>query len=134
MKLTHSPWLWLTHNPQTPLSAEQDNQWASFAHLGGILSFVPALIIWLEFKDRSAHTNTEAKEALNFQIAVTIGLIAIFVLNAILTFATLGFWGLFGWILPLVLWVISVIFCIQGFVKAKDGGSYRYPINILFIT
>jgi hypothetical protein len=120
--------------PQSTLSAEQDNQWASFSHLGGILSFVPALIIWLVFKDRGARTNTEAKEALNFQIAVAIGQIAIFVLNAILTFATLGFWGLIGWILPLALWVISVIFCIQGFVKAKDGGSYRYPMNIRFIA
>ena len=85
-------------------------------------------------KDRGAHTNTEAKEALNFQIAVIIGQIAIFILNAILTFATLGFWGLIGWILPLALWVISVIFCIQGYVKAKDGGAYRYPLNIRFIT
>jgi uncharacterized Tic20 family protein len=119
--------------PQATLSAEQDNQWASFAHLGGILSFVPSLIIWLVFKDRGSHTNTEAKEALNFQIAMVIGQVAIFILNAILTFATLGFWGLIGWILPLALWVISVIFCIQGFVKAKDGGSYRYPLNIRFI-
>jgi uncharacterized Tic20 family protein len=119
--------------PQAPLSAEQDNQWASFAHLGGILSFLPSLIIWLVFKDRGSHTNIEAKEALNFQIAVTIGQIAVFILNAILTAVTLGFWGLIGWIFPLALWIISVIFCIQGFVKAKDGGSYRYPMNIRFI-
>jgi uncharacterized Tic20 family protein len=119
--------------PQAPLSAEQDNQWASFAHLGGILSFLPSLIIWLVFKDRGSHTNIEAKEALNFQIAVTIGQIAVFILNAILTAVTLGFWGLIGWIFPLALWIISLIFCIQGFVKAKDGGSYRYPMNIRFI-
>jgi uncharacterized Tic20 family protein len=119
--------------PQAPLSAEQDNQWASFAHLGGILSFVPSLIIWLIFKDRGSHTNVEAKEALNFQIAVVIGQIVILILNTILTVVTLGFWGLIGWILPLALWVLSVVFCIQGFVKAKDGGSYRYPLNIRFI-
>jgi uncharacterized Tic20 family protein len=119
--------------PQAPLSAEQDNQWASFAHLGGILSFLPSLIIWLVFKDRGSHTNIKAKEALNFQIAVTIGQIAVFILNAILTAVTLGFWGLIGWIFPLALWIISLIFCIQGFVKAKDGGSYRYPMNIRFI-
>jgi uncharacterized Tic20 family protein len=87
----------------------------------------------LIFKDRGSHTNVEAKEALNFQIAVVIGQIVILILNTILTVVTLGFWGLIGWILPLALWVLSVVFCIQGFVKAKDGGSYRYPLNIRFI-
>ena len=35
-----------------PLSEAEDKQWASFAHLGGILSFLPPLIIWLVFKER----------------------------------------------------------------------------------
>jgi len=118
---------------QAPLSAEQDNQWASFAHLGGILSFLPSLIIWLVFKDRGSHTNVEAKEALNFQIAVTIAQVVVLILNTILTVVTVGFWGLIGWIFPLALWILSLIFCIQGFVKAKDGGSYRYPMNIRLI-
>ena len=38
--------------PAAPLSHEQDLQWASFAHLGGILGLLPSLIIWLVFKDR----------------------------------------------------------------------------------
>ena len=54
--------------PAAPLTEAEDRQWASFAHLGGILSFLPSLIIWLVFKDRGAFTNVEAKEALNFQI------------------------------------------------------------------
>jgi uncharacterized Tic20 family protein len=116
-----------------PLSQAEDNQWASFAHLGGILWILPPLIIWLVFKDRGAHTNTEGKESLNFQITITIGHIAIFIINAILTTVTLGIWGLIGWILPLALWVLTIIFCIQGFSKAKDGVAYRYPINIRFI-
>lgn len=116
-----------------PLSQAEDNQWASFAHLGGILWILPPLIIWLVFKDRGAHTNTEGKESLNFQITVGIGHIAIFIINAILTVVTFGIWGFFGGLLTFALWVVTIIFCVQGFIKAKDGASYRYPVNIRFI-
>lgn len=119
--------------PAAPLTEAEDKQWASFAHLGGIIGFLPSLIIWLIFKDRGVRTNVEAKEALNFQISVTIAQVAIFILNSVLTAVTLGFWGLIGWILPLGVWVASLIFSIMGFSKVNAGGSYRYPVNIRFI-
>lgn len=116
-----------------PLTQTEDNQWASFAHLGGILWILPPLIIWLVFKDRGALTNSEGKESLNFQITVTIGHIAIQIINAILTTVTFGFWFFVAWIFPLALWIITIIFCVQGFNKAKAGLAYRYPVNIRFI-
>ena len=116
-----------------PLTPAEDNQWGSFAHLGGIIGFLPSLIIWLVFKDRGAFTNVEAKEALNFQITVAIAQVAVFIINAILTAVTLGIWGLVGWILPLAVWVISLIWSIMGFSKAKDGNHYRYPFAIRLI-
>ena len=119
--------------PAAPLTEAEDRQWASFAHLGGILGFLPSLIIWLIFKDRGSFTNTEAKEALNFQITVAIGQVAIFIINAILIAVTLGFWSFISWLFPLALWVLSLIFSIQGFVKAKDGNHYRYPFAIRLI-
>ena len=116
-----------------PLTPAEDQQWASFAHLGGILGFIPALVIWLIFKDRGPKSNVEGKEALNFQIAVAIAQVAIFILNAILTAVTLGFWGLVGWLLPLAVWVMSLIWSIMGFQKVNQGGSYRYPVSIRLI-
>ena len=116
-----------------PLSEAEDKQWASFAHLGGILGFLPSLIIWLIFKDRGPKTNVEAKEALNFQITAAIAQVAVFIINAILTAVTLGFWALISWILPLAVWVVSLIWSIMGFQKVNAGGSYRYPIAIRFI-
>jgi uncharacterized Tic20 family protein len=116
-----------------PLSEAEDKQWASFAHLGGILSFLPSLIIWLVFKDRGPKTNVEAKEALNFQITAAIAQVAVFIINAILTAVTLGFWGLIGWLLPLAVYVVSLIWSIMGFQKVNAGGSYRYPVAIRFI-
>jgi len=119
--------------PAAPLTEAEDKQWASFAHLGGILGFIPSLIIWLVFKDRGVKTNVEAKEALNFQITAAIAQVAVFILNAILTAVTLGIWGLIGWLLPLAVWVLSLIWSIMGFSKVNAGGSYRYPIAIRLI-
>ena len=109
--------------PQPPLTQTEDNQWASFAHLGGILSFLPSLIIWLIFKDRGAFTNVEAKEALNFQITIAIG----YVIASILTVVIIG-----ALLFP-VLAILSIVFSILGFLKAKDGISYRYPFALRLI-
>ena len=119
--------------PGAPLSAADDVQWASLAHLLGILGPIPALIIWLVFKDRGTLTNTEGKEALNFQITAVGAYIAILIVNTILTAITLGFWALIGWILPLALWVLMIVFSIQGFQAVKAGRGYRYPFALRLI-
>jgi uncharacterized Tic20 family protein len=109
--------------PAAPLTTAEDNQWASFAHLGGILGFLPSLIIWLVYKDRGSFTNTEAKEALNFQITLAIGYVAAFILSFIVI----------GILLYVALPILSIIFSILGFIKAKDGISYRYPFALRLI-
>ncbi|GAA1812131.1 DUF4870 domain-containing protein [Agromyces neolithicus] len=106
-----------------PLSHEQDVQWGSFAHLGGVLGFLPSLIIWLVFKDRGSFTDTEAKEALNFQITIAFG----YVLSFILLFVAIG--ALLWW----AFWIVSVVFSIIAFLRAKDGNHYRYPFAIRLI-
>ena len=118
--------------PAAPLSEAEDRQWASFAHLGGILGILPALIIFLVFKDRGAFTRGESKEALNFQITIIIAYIAVNVLSWIIAAFTFGLGGLLGLLTPLV-WVAAVIFSILGFVKSKDGNAYRYPISIRLV-
>ncbi|WP_309615690.1 DUF4870 domain-containing protein [Salinibacterium sp.] len=106
-----------------PLSETEDRQWASFAHLGGILGFLPSLIIWLVFKDRGAFTNTEAKEALNFQITIA----AAYIIGSILTVVVIGF------LIMAAAGIVAVIFSIMGFLKAKDGIAYRYPFALRLI-
>lgn len=123
-----------TPAPAAPLSEADDKLWAGLSHLGGIiLGFLAPLLIWIILKDRGARTAVESKEALNFQITVVIGQIAIFIINAILTTVTLGLWGLIGWVLPLALWVVALIFSIIGFQKVNAGGSYRYPFALRLI-
>ena len=115
-----------------PLTEADDRQWASFAHLGGILGFLPSLIIWLVFKDRGRFTAVQAKEALNFQITLLIGYVAINILGGILAAVTFGVGGIFS-LLVMVLWVLGVVFSIVGFTKAKDGQSYVYPFALRLI-
>jgi uncharacterized protein len=118
--------------PAAPLTEAEDKQWASFAHFGNILSFVPALIIWLIFKDRGPKTNVEGKEALNWGINVVAGFIILQILNAILAFVFFPLSILTG-LLIFALVIVNIIFAIMGGVKVNGGGSYRYPVNIRWI-
>ncbi|MBX0298883.1 DUF4870 domain-containing protein [Cryobacterium sp. 1639] len=115
------------------LNAEQDRMWASLAHLGGILSFLPSLIIWAVFRSRGPFTDEEAKEALNFQITLLIGYLAINVLSTVLalfTFGLLGGLGSLSW----VLWLIGSVFSVLGFASARAGRPYRYPFALRLIS
>lgn len=119
--------------PQPPLTAAEDKQWASFAHFGGVLGFIPPLIIWLVFKDRGTLTNQEGKESLNFQITVVIGWVALIIISTILTAVTFGIFLAIAWILYLALFAVQVIFSIMGGVKVNAGGTYRYPFALRLI-
>jgi len=112
-----------TPQPAAPLTEAEDRQWASFAHLGGILGFLPSLIIWLVFKDRGSFTNNEAKEALNFQITV----VAAYIVGSILSVIVVGF------LITIAAAIISIILSVVAFTKAKDGIAYRYPFAIRLI-
>lgn len=118
--------------PAAPLSHEQDVQWGSFAHLGGILGILPSLIIWLVFKDRGSFTNTEAKEALNFQITLTIATVALWFVVTVLTVVTFGIGAVLSFLFY-VPWILGVVFSIIAFLQAKEGRHYRYPFALRLI-
>ena len=107
------------------LTPAKDIEWGSYAHLGGLLGFLPALIIWILFKDRGRFTDAEGKEALNFQITVLVGYFA----SSVLTVVT---FGLLSWLFT-VLWIVSAIFSIMGYLAAKKGRNYRYPFALRLI-
>jgi uncharacterized protein len=113
--------------PAAPLTEAEDKQWASFAHFGNIILLIPALIIYLVFKDRGPKVAVEGKEALNWTINVT----ALYIIFFILSF--IPFVGLITVILNLALGVVNIIFAILGGIKVNGGGSYRYPVNIRWI-
>ncbi len=113
-------------------------QWGMFAHLsalvGGLFTtgygcFVGPLIIWLVKKDEMPFVDDQGKEALNFNITVTIAFFALL----LLTFATFGL-GLFiaipGWTVIGIYWLVMSIIAA---IRANDGEKYRYPICLRLI-
>lgn len=133
------------------LTPQEDKQWSFWAHLGGIVGFLPSLIIFLVFKDRSSPTNpiqvrNEAKEALNWQITITIIAIAASIVVGIVSGALTavafagysynsglivlaGFVSFLGWI-P---WIVNVIFSVVAALRVNGGSPYRYPFTFRFI-
>ncbi|GGF40701.1 DUF4870 domain-containing protein [Subtercola lobariae] len=118
-----------------PLSAADDKLWASLAHFGNIILLIPALIIYLVFKDRGALVNQESKEALNWTINVTGAIIVINILSTI--FGFIPFVGAILGLLLTLVWVavliVNLVFAIIGGVRVNGGGTYRYPFNYRWI-
>ena len=81
------------------------------------------LIMWLVKKDESAFVDDQGKEALNFNITISIaGFIAF-----LLMFVVIG-----GLLLPIIgiFWLVMTIIAA---VKANGGERYRYPLTIRLI-
>src|SRR5438445_1359399 len=95
----------------TYIPTPDERSWGMLAHLSGLLafllggmSFLGPLIVWLIKKDQSPFVADQAKEALNFQIALTI---AYWV-----SFATICF--VVGLILLPIVIIGSVVFSIMA--------------------
>lgn len=103
-----------------PLSESDQKLYAIIAHAGVILfGFIPPLIIWLVFRERSTFVEGESKEALNWSILTTIA----YIIGAITTVVLIGFV-----ILPVV-GLAVLIFGILAAVKVSSLEPYRYPVN-----
>lgn len=104
--------------------------WAMFCHLAGLVLIIPlisnivaTLIIWQLKKEDDPFVDNQGKEALNFQITVTMAAIA----SSLLIPFCIG--------VPLLIavGVGDIIFLLIAAVKANDGQNYRYPLAIRFI-
>ncbi len=98
--------------------------WAAAAHWTGILlGFLGPLIVYAAKGSVDPYVRKHAAEALNFQLTLIIG----YIVSAILVVALVGLA-----LMPL-LWVLSLVFSVQGAAAASRGASYRYPINIRMV-
>ena len=110
---------------------QDERTWGMIAHLSAFAVFVfpvggniiAPLIIWLTRRDTSAFVESEAKEALNFNISVALG----GVVCALLTFALVG--------IPLaaVLFLYWLVVTIIAAIKASEGIGYRYPVSLRLV-
>ena len=120
----------MTDEENTPKS--EDKTLAMLAHVTpslaslasvGILGWLVPLIIWLVKKDESEFVATEAKEALNLQLTLFVGM----VVSLILTLVCIG------WAMLLVFWLYGLVYGIIAGISAYEGKPYRYPMVIRLI-
>lgn len=110
--------------------AQQEQQWALFAHLGGVLAIVPvlhllpALVIYSIYQSRSDFIRDQAREALNFQIVVLIAFFTARLLDMLPFFPNLVWF----------VWLFSLIFSVLAAAASSRGDRYRYPLTYRFLT
>lgn len=105
--------------------------WAMLAHISALSGFIipfgsilGPLIIWLIKRDEMSFVNDQAKEALNFNISMTIYAIV----AGVLIFVAIGIV-----LLPVVL-ISWLVLTIMAAVKANEGVAYRYPLTLRLVN
>ncbi len=110
---------------------KQAATWGMLCHLSAFLGIVLVsfghilgpLVVWLLKKDQYPFVDEQGKEALNFQISMTIyGIIA-----GLLILVLIGF------ILLAIIVVTDMVLVVLASVEASNGRSYRYPFTIRLI-
>ena len=110
---------------QAPVSPSDARMWSLLAHVGGIFfGFVPALVIYLIYKDRDPFIRRHATQALNFQIIMVIALTLSWILTALLI----------GFLLLPVVGVLVLVFSIMAAMAANKGEEYTYPLVPQMVT
>lgn len=116
--------------------SHEESNWAVFCHLSALAGYllpfsypfscvilgnlIGPLIIWLLKKDSYPFVDQQGKEALNFQISISIYALAASALIVILV----------GIPLLIGLAVFNFVIIIVAAVKCKNGKAFRYPLNL----
>jgi uncharacterized Tic20 family protein len=115
-----------------------------FNLLGGLAAFfvsplgwLPPLVIFLIFRERSAFVRKQSAESLNFQLTnliVVIAGVAVIIVGGVFTLG-IGLVVLIpvGVVAALVWLVLFIVWVILASVRTSKGVSYRYPINIRMV-
>ncbi|MCD4698689.1 MAG: DUF4870 domain-containing protein [Bacteroidales bacterium] len=116
---------------QIDQKVRDERMWGMFCHLSALAGFIipfgsiiGPLIIWSMKKDEFPFVNEQGKEALNFQISITIYII----ISAILILVVVGI------LLLIALGIFQLIMIIIASIKANNGEKFVYPLSIKFIN
>ncbi|MHA7140735.1 MULTISPECIES: DUF4870 domain-containing protein [unclassified Arthrobacter] len=107
-----------------PLTATEDRQWATLSHFGGILGFIPSLLILLIFKNRGPFTAQEAREAFNFTFPPTVLAFVAWLLSLL---PAVG--GMFA-VVNALIWVAIAVSSVIAGIQVNRGRPYRYAFNL----
>jgi uncharacterized protein len=112
-------------------TSKDERTWSVVAHLSALSAlFIPLghllgpLVVWLIKRGEMPMVDRHGKEALNFQITVTLAA----VVCALLKFVGIGFVLLFA------LLVADAVLVIMAAVKTSRGEAFRYPFTWRLIS
>lgn len=112
--------------PPVPVPSSEARQWAMFCHFAAFLGMIfpfgnllGPLILWQLKKDADPFIDAQGKEALNFQITISLAMVAcMFLMLLIIGFVLIG-----------LVAVGALILTIIAGIKANEGVAYRYPFT-----
>lgn len=117
-----------------PDTTADERSYAMFMHLtlllnltgvGGPISFIAVLIMWLIKKDESPFLDDHGREAVNFQISLFVWGVIFF----IAIFFTCGASALLILAIP----VLGAVGMVLAAISANKGEFYRYPMTMRFM-
>jgi len=119
-------------NSTPPVETDPDQRlWGMLAHLSALSGFVipfgnliGPFLIWQIKKNTMPFVDDQGKEALNFQITVSIAA----VISWVLIFVLIGF------LLLLLVGLAALVLTILAGLKANSGETYRYPFALRLIS
>ncbi len=122
-------------SPPSKETSKDARMWGMICHLAALAGIVVPvigciigpLIIWQIKKEEFPFVDKQGKEAVNFQISMSLYLLVSAILWIPLSFVCIGV------VIPVAISLVDLIFLLIAAVKANDGEHYRYPLSIRFI-
>ena len=117
-------------NEQPEGISKDAKMWAMIAHISAVAGFIfpfgnviGPLLIWILKKEEFPFVDDQGKEALNFQISISVYVI----ISIVLVFLLIG--------IPIliIIGLFALIMTIIAAISAYDGKAYRYPLTIRLI-
>ena len=115
---------------------QNDRTWETACHLSALILIagIPAanvlapLIIWIIRKNQSPGTDRHGRAVLNFQLAMTLYFLILFLLGKVTPLAVpVG--------ICLRVWAyLNILFILRGGYKAAKGDLFKYPFSIRFFS
>jgi len=110
---------------------ENERTWGMLAHLSALAGLVfplvgnilGPLLVWLTKREQSAFIATQAKEALNFNITVTLA-------GVVCAFLALIF---IGFLLGTALFIGWLVMTLVAAIRASEGVLYHYPLSLRLV-
>ncbi len=111
---------------------ENERTWGMLAHLSALAGLVIPLIgnvlgpllVSIARSDQSAFVAAHAREALNFNISVTLAALLCTLLMLVFV----------GFLLGSALFIAWLVMTLIAAIKASEGAAYRYPFSLRLVS